>query len=201
MSKNIDARQKMRAKTFWKALICSAFLFFCGCSVSVSQFAPQELQNQAEKWQSITLRGDATLWEDGKKLRQKFFLKKQDSSLQMLCYGGGVAGFTPTPTLSVQVTGSQVSYRTKTVNGQLTPDDKQTKSLYALIYALANLQQIYQTRQMSIGKAAITLDNLGNPSKISCGGVVLQLQYNDSQLSGLEMFFGFRKVLQASFPN
>ncbi len=186
----------MQINNLRKVLLCGAFLFF-GCSLSVRQLDPQLALRQETKWQSFTLRGKATLWEEGKELPQKFFLKKQNDSLRMICYGGGVTGFTPTPTLSVEVAGKQVSYRTKNANGKLTPQDKQTKSLYAVLFAFSRLHQVYKSGNLQVGEAKIKVDKSGNPVKISSGGIVLQLRYKNNELSELELYFGWRKVLLA----
>ncbi len=190
----------MRIKFLEKVLLFSTF-FFCGCSVSISQLDAGLLGSQSQRWKAYTLKGEATIWEDGRELHQKFFAQKEGEQFRMLCYGGGVMGMTPTPTLSVEVLGKQISYRTKTSAGVIKATDSHSKPLYAVIYALSRLDEIYTSGSHKIGEATVKVDADANPVKISDGGVKLLLEYEQSQLKSLEIFFGWQKVLMVEGIN
>ncbi len=177
-----------------KVLLLGTFLF-CGCSVNITQLDAEILRSQSQRWKAYTLKGKATIWENGKELHQKFFAKKEGDNFRMLCYGGGVLGMTPTPTLSVEVLGEQISYRTKNSAGVIKATDSHLKPLYAVIYALSRLDEIYTSGSHKIGDATVKVDADANPVKISDGGVKLLLEYEQNQLKSLEIFFGWQKVL------
>ena len=184
----------MRIKILGKVLFFSTF-FFYGCSVNIKQLDADIIKTQSQRWKAYTLKGKATIWEEGRELHQKFFARKDGQRLLMLCYGGGVLGMTPTPTFSVEVLGEQISYRTKTSAGVIETTDSHSKCLYAVIYALSRLGEVYARGSHQIGDATIKVDEKGNPVKISSGSVKLLLEYEAGDLESLEIFFGWQKFL------
>ena len=179
----------------WKVLFVSTFLF-CGCSVGVLTLRQDVARHQFKRWQSYTLRGTAEIWQDSKQIEQKIYINKDTTDFSIVCYGGGVFGMTPVPSLSLRVKEDKVFYRDKTLSEEKELNANTDKSLYSVLYAMSRLEEVYTSGIAKIGRATVKLDKLGNPVQISSGSLKVVFSYENNELQKLEIYFGRKKILE-----
>ena len=177
-----------------KVLFLGTFLF-CGCSVGVLTLKQEVAKYQLEKWKSFTIRGTAKIWQDGKQIEQKIYINK-DKGFSIVCYGGGVFGVNPVPSLVIEANGDTISYKDKTMSAKRNLDSATDKPLYAVLYAMSRLDEVYTTQTTKIGNAKIKVDELGNPIQIASGSLKVVMSYEKSELQKLEIYFGLKKILE-----